>query len=272
VKIVVWEGRFWSFWSGQRQQVLLSSTSKLRNLSNHPTIAISGATRGIGRAIAIRFAQAGWRVAIAARTTQQLATMKAEWARTWPEAPLLTCAADLTTGAACQHFARELTAAGWRADVLVNNLGYFAPGTLLEGEEQQLEQFLRVNVLSAHYLSRAFLPQLRAGARAHLFTIGSVAVYDRPAPMAAYMLSKQALHTWHQALRTELANTSIRTTLVVPGATYTSSWDGVDVDPQTLLAPETVAAAVWQAWADNEIRDTEEVILRPLIRPGKQDQ
>jgi short-subunit dehydrogenase len=179
------------------------------------------------------------------------------------DTPLLTCAADLSTAAGCHAFAQQLEQAGWSVHVLVNNLGTFMPGTLLDGEEEQLEAFLRVNLLSAHYLSRAILPAMRERRRAHLFTIGSVAVYDRPAPMAAYMLSKQTLHAWHQALRGELQGADIRTTLIVPGATYTSSWDGIEVDPKTLLAPETVAEAVWQTWNQNLQQDTEEVILRP---------
>jgi len=230
---------------------------------NQHTIAISGGSRGIGRAIAQCFARVGWRVAVAARSAEALAKMHTHWAEAYPDAALLTHAADLSTAEGCRSFAQAIEQKGWTISVLVNNLGTFAPGTLLEGEEDQLANFLQTNLLSAHYLTRSLMPQLRSAERAHLFTIGSVAVFDRPAPMAAYMLSKHVLHAWHESLRTELTDTGVLTTLLVPGATYTSSWDGIEVDPRTLLAPETIANTIWDAWQHNQSRDTEQIIIRP---------
>lgn len=227
------------------------------------SIVISGGTRGIGRAVAACFAQAAWQVATAARTEEELIAMQAYWKTHFPQSPLLTCEADLSTIQGCERFAELLKREQRPIDIVVNNVGTFAPGTLLEGPNDQLMHFLRTNLLSAHYFTRTCLPLLRQSSQAHLFTIGSVAATDWPSHMATYALSKEVLHAWHKGVQLELADTSIATTLIVPGATYTSSWNGVDIDPSTLLKPEAVAIAVYDTYARRANGVVEQLVLRP---------
>lgn len=87
-------------------------------------------------------------------------------------------------------------------------------------------------------------------ARTHsqLFTIGSIAADHWPLEMAAYALSKASLHAWHRGIRKELMEQDIDTVLIIPGGTFTSSWDGIDIDPDELLAPEDIAQLVWDNW------------------------
>lgn len=225
-------------------------------------IAISGGSRGIGLAIAKRFAENGWQVAIAARSAAALTQLQEEWeANGW--SPLLTFAGDLSQAKDCQAWGIYLQEHCSQLDALVHNLGIFAPGTLLEGPDNQLEHFLATNVLSAHYLTRACLPLLKKPAFANILTIGSVASTDWPTELAAYALSKHTLEAWHRQLRKELAETNIRTALLRPGATFTSSWDGIAIDPNLLLDADSVAALAAQLilLPPNEI--LEEVCLRP---------
>lgn len=82
--------------------------------------------------------------------------------------------------------------------------------------------------------------------------------------MAAYALSKYALEGWHRAIAPELAAAGIRMTLIRPGATFTHSWAGVPVDPNTLLHPEQVAQWVLRAATASDGETLEEICVRPV--------
>lgn len=227
------------------------------------TIVISGVGRGIGQAIAHAFGQAGWTVFGAARSLTDLENLQAYWQAQAFVGKLYVFSADLGTPAGCQQWATAIREQTTHLDALIHNVGAFAPGTLLDSSDNQLITFLQVNVLSAHYLSRALLPLLRAGERAHLLTIGSVATTDWPAAMTNYAISKHTLEAWHRALSRELAGTTVKCTLLRPGATYTSSWHGVAVDPATLLAPEQIAQLVLRRLTVDAALQIEEITIRP---------
>lgn len=230
--------------------------------TNHQVIAISGGSRGIGLAIAKQFAEKGWKVAIAARSAAALAQLQQEWqANDWR--PLLIFAGDLSQAEDCAKWGQYLQQHCTQLTALIHNLGAFAPGSLLQGPVDQLERLLATNVLSAHYLTRACLPLLEKAALANILTIGSVASTDWPMELAAYALSKHALEAWHRQLAKELAGTNIRTSLLRPGATFTSSWDGVDIDPTLLLNADRVAAVAAQLILLPSNEQLEEVCLRP---------
>jgi short-subunit dehydrogenase len=232
-------------------------------MSLKQTIAISGVGRGIGRAIAEAFGEVGWTVFGAARSTADLENLQQHWQAQPFTGELHLFSTDLSEQKGCLAWAAVIKKNTNRLDALVNNVGQFAPGTLLDGPDTQLASFLKANVLSAHYLSKALLPLLEVGEKAHLLTIGSVATTDWPAPMANYALSKYALEGWHRTMSRELAETSISCTLLRPGATYTSSWDGVEVDPTTLLAPAQIAQLVLRRLTEDAALEIEEITIRP---------
>lgn len=215
---------------------------------NNQTIVISGGTRGIGYAIAQVFASHGWRVFTAGRSKGDLEKMQETWQNEYPKSQLYGVSADLSTKKGCHDFVSNIKKYTDHVHVLVNNIGQFALGTLLGGEEDQLAHFLSTNVLSAHYLTRGLRSLLSADIHSQLFTIGSVAADNWPSEMAAYALSKVSLHAWHRGIRKELKEQGIGSVLIIPGATFTSSWDGVDIDPNDLLAPEDIAQLVWENW------------------------
>lgn len=210
------------------------------------SIAISGASRGIGLSIAKLFAAYNWTVFTAARKKRDLDQMQADWKRNFPESNLHCTVADLSTPEGCELFASNIKPHTDQLAVLVNNVGQFVPGTLLDGPNNQLDHFFKTNVLSAHYLTRALSSLLYKTPQSCLFTIGSIGVTEWPQHMASYALSKAALHAWHRGVRLELSEKGVNTCLIIPGGTYTSSWDSVDIDPNELLKPEEVAALVWK--------------------------
>ncbi|MEL6972328.1 MAG: SDR family oxidoreductase [Bacteroidota bacterium] len=236
----------------------------MSNEKRPPAIAISGASAGIGLAIAEHFARQGWWVSIAARSEEDLTALRERWQEEFPNSLLRTVALDLSEPGAAKAWAAYLADFFFgKLDVLVHNLGQFAPGTLLGGGDNQLAHFFATNIMSAHRLTRAMLPLLLESDAAQMITIGSVSTTDWPADLAAYTLSKYAQEGWHRQISKELKVHHIRTTLIRPGATYTRSWDGIDVDPTTLLQAETVAAVVGQAVFSSSEAHLEELSIRP---------
>lgn len=232
--------------------------------STSPVIAISGASAGIGLAIAEHFAALSWQVTIAARTHQDLVALEQRWPSDFPGSELHIKAVDLAQPQAAEQWAEAVLERFGRLDALVHNLGHFQPGTLLEGPVDQLTALINTNVLSAHYLTRAMLPLLEKGQRPCLLTVGSVATTDWPAPLAAYSISKYALEGWHRAMAKELKAKGVRCGLIRPGATYTRSWDGVDVDPQTLLSAQEVAQFAAQIILASPGTQMDELTIRPV--------
>lgn len=225
-------------------------------------IVITGGSKGIGRAVAERCAQAGKNVLAIARGQAALSEMEAAWEQ-FPQSKLLTVVADLSTLAGVEKTYQIISDAAITVSALINNLGSFQPGDLLNEERDLLPHLLDVNLLSAHRLTRALLPAMLERGEGHLITVGSVAASDFPEQMAAYTVSKYALHGWHYALAKELGDRPIKLTLIMPGATLTAAWDGYDYNPKSILAPEQVAESVWHALNAPAGSRIESLTLRP---------
>lgn len=206
-------------------------------------IVVTGATKGIGRAIAESAATAGYDVLAIARNQAALADLATSWKVGFPAVKLFTQSADLADVAGCSTVASLVAKLDQPIEALVNNVGLFAPGSLLGGEDV-LADLLPLNLLAAHRLTRALWPRMQAQNDRCLVTISSVAVTDFPQGMGAYTVSKYALHGWHRALVKEIEGAGVRHHLIVPGATLTSAWDDETNIPAAILAPETVAGLV----------------------------
>lgn len=208
---------------------------------------ITGGSRGIGRATAEKLAANGFDIAVSARSSHELEAMQTYWAAHFPDSFLWAGQHDLAEEAGANAFAAEVLQRWAAPALLIHNVAQFAAGGI-EAPAQQLMHFLSINVLAADRLTRQLLPAMQAQGSGHIVTIGSVAVFDFPAGVHNYTISKYALQGWHRCLEQQLADSNIHTTIVHPGATYTSSWEGSGVDPATLLSAHDVAEAVWQAW------------------------
>ncbi|WP_157976228.1 SDR family NAD(P)-dependent oxidoreductase [Lewinella sp. IMCC34191] len=195
-------------------------------------VLITGASRGIGRACAARFAQEGHRVVGVARSEAQLQALAAECPTVEP------LVADL----------RHETVSG-TYDVVVLNAGLFAPGRLLDADTDVFADTWQLNVLANHRLARALVPPMLARNSGHLVVIGSVATDYTLPHMTAYTASKKALRGLWEGWATDLEGTGVLTTLVAPGATLTSSWENEDPPPHILPAGE-VAELVFRVVAE----------------------
>jgi len=211
------------------------------------TAVVTGASRGIGLAVARALAMHDIRVLMLARGEGALVkAAEAIGARAIP----FTCdVSDARSIDAMVDRARDEF--GDAPDVLVNNAGMFRLAPAHATSADEFAEALDVNLVAPFRLLRAFLPAMRDRKRGHIVSIGSIA--DRVAfpENAAYAASKFGLRGLHEVLRAELANTGVRVTLISPAPVDTALWDEVDPDNRPgftpragMLQPEAVADAV----------------------------
>ena len=210
---------------------------------------VTGASRGIGRAIAIALAGAGARVTLVARGIEALQDLAREIG---PNATVAAC--DVSDAFAVAKLGAALQARNAAPDVLVNNAGLFPLSPLDAMDPYQFEQTIQSNLIAPFYVLRALLPAMKAKRAGDVITIGSVADRTIFPGNGAYSASKYGQRAMHEVLRQELRGSGVRATLVSPSATDTPIWDAIDPDNQpgfpkraTMLRPDDVAEAV--LWA-----------------------
>lgn len=214
-----------------------------------PSIFITGGGRGIGRAIALRFAREGCPVAVAARTSQELDAVVAEIQGLGAE------------GLAAQMNLRDpgsIEAAVWRAsdtfggsiDILVNNAGIFDVKAFEDTDPDTWNRFLEVNLTGAYLVTLEALGALRESEKGHVFNVCSIAARQGFKGNVAYCASKYGLRGFGDALREDLRDDGIRVSNLFPGPVDTSIFDGVpgEWDRSTMKKPEDVAEVIWNAY------------------------
>lgn len=210
---------------------------------------VTGASRGIGRAIAIALAGAGARVTLVARGIEALQDVAREIGS---NASVAAC--DVSDAFAVAKLGAALQARDAAPDVLVNNAGLFPLSPLDVMDPYAFEQTIQFNLVAPFYVLRALLPAMKANGAGHVITIGSVADRTIFPSNGAYSASKYGQRAMHEVLRQELRGSGVRATLVSPAATDTPIWDPIDPDNRpgfptrsSMLRPEDVAEAV--LWA-----------------------
>lgn len=226
---------------------------------------ITGASKGIGKAIAEKLAQEGCNVAICARHTGALADAEAAIRQKNPNATILAESVDMGDKSQVLAFAGKVMATFPRVDILVNNAGIFIPGALQQEEEGLLEKLMAVNVYSAYHLTRALLPAMVPHRNGHIFNLCSTASYKAYPNGGSYGITKHALLGFSKNLREELVPHHIKVTTVSPGPTLTASWDGFEAPADRMMPPEDIASIIWSAWSLAKQTVVEEILLRPML-------
>lgn len=229
------------------------------------TAVITGATQGIGRAIAERFLAEGFSLAICARNEQNLKELKEQWSEQFPNNQVLTIVADFSKEIDVTVFAEKVKLDFKQIDVLVNNAGIFEPGNLADEPEGQLEEMMQVNLFSAYHLTRSLLPVMKQQLSGHIFNICSVASLKAYPSGGSYSITKYALLGFTENLREELRAERIKVTAVCPGATWSRSWSGSGVPRDRIMEAEDIATSIWSAYNLSATANVETIILRPLL-------
>ena len=207
-------------------------------------VLITGAGRGIGRALAHAFAAAGAKVALLGKTKKNLLEVQRELKDSGTATVVL--AADVSDEGAV---ARAVAAAEQQlgpVDVLVNNAGVFALAPVETMDTLVFDRMLAVNLRGPFLMSRALLPGMKSRKRGHIVNISSTAGRRGFAGGGAYCASKFGLAGLTEAMRYEARASNVRVTCVYPSTVNTDlvKKAGMDLAPERAIQPEDVANAV----------------------------
>ncbi|MBS1645122.1 MAG: SDR family oxidoreductase [Bacteroidetes bacterium] len=224
---------------------------------------ISGATKGIGLAIAEKLLENGYSLAVCARQEQDLISLQQDWSLRFPMQEVLVLSADFSKKEDVIQFADAVKAQFTAIDILVNNAGVFHPGALIDEPEGQLEATIQLNLYSAYYLTRALMPLLDKGSS--IFNICSVASLKAYPNGGSYSISKYALLGFSENLRDELKPKGIRVTAICAGATWTRSWSGAGIDQERFMEAQDIASIILTTHLLSPKTDVETVVMRPML-------
>jgi NADP-dependent 3-hydroxy acid dehydrogenase YdfG len=223
---------------------------------------VTGASRGIGAAIAAALYEAGAHVIRLARSLGDRSTER----RTD-----LHC--DVTDPAGVERALGRVRATLGVPHLVVNNAGMFFVKPIEQTSPAEFTATLAVNLTGPFLVARGLVPDLRARGSGHLVTVGSIADHVGLPGSAAYVASKFGLRGMHDVIAAELSHSGVRTTLVSPGPVDTGMWDTVDPDSREgftkrrdMLQPSDVAAAVLFAVTQPERVTVSEIRVMPNRR------
>jgi short-subunit dehydrogenase len=225
-------------------------------------IVITGISKGIGRAIAEVFASKGYNLIGCARNKADLQLCKQELESAYPISCLTFCA-DLSQPQDLDDFATFLKEQPVAIQGLVNNAAFFQFGSLVSEDEMLFMTMLHTNLFAPYKLTQAILPQMIANQQGHIFNICSTVVLQPKGNMGSYGVSKFGLYGMTKILREELKPHHIKVTAVLPGSTFTSSWDGSHIDQNRLIDAADIAKAVLAVYEQSARTVTEEIYIRP---------
>lgn len=233
-------------------------------------VIITGASKGIGKAIAERFAKEGANLAICARNKSELEETKIWLEQINPNIQVLALHCDLSQREQVIAFAKEVQLKFARIDILVNNAGVFIPGEIHSEEDGRLEKLIEANLYSAYHLTRAVLANMKLneisnGIRGSIYNICSIAGLQAYENGGSYSISKFALVGFSKNLRLELIPYAIKVITVNPGATMSDSWKGSGVDENRIMQAADIANSIWHIQTLSSQAVVEEITLRPLL-------
>jgi short-subunit dehydrogenase len=226
-------------------------------------VVITGASQGIGKGIAERFAKEGANLFLVSRNMDK----QAKWQQELMEKYRISVSsfnADLSRREEVFAFADAVLSAWEDIDVLVNNAGSFVPGSVYNEPEGQLEQMIELNLYSAYHLTRRLVPVMMRKKKGHIFNLCSIAALAAYPNGGSYSISKFALEGFSKNLREELKPYGVKVTSVHPGATFTKAWEGF-ADQSRIMEVEDVANMVYAASSLSATACVEDIILRPQL-------
>jgi short-subunit dehydrogenase len=228
-------------------------------------VVITGASRGLGFAMAEKFASGGHALILCSQNEQRLMAAAEDLRKRFPSIVVQTKAADLSVKSGVQQFGNWILEQKIETDVLINNAGSFVPGSVHEEPEGALEEMIAVNLYSAYHLTRILLPGMKERKRGHIFNMCSIASLKAYNNGGAYSISKFALLGFTKNLREEMKPHNIKVTAILPGAAYTDSWKSSGVSEQRLMEANDIADMVYAASLLSPQACVEEILLRPQL-------
>lgn len=230
-------------------------------------IVITGGSKGLGKAIAEKFAgdKQGHTILLCARNKEVLEATGIELQSRFPRTTIKTKGCDMSSKANVQEFGAWVLEQVDKIDVLVNNAGIFIPGSVHNEDDGALETMMAANLYSAYHLTRCLVPRMIAQQNGHIFNMCSIASLQAYNNGGAYSISKFALAGFSRNLREEMKPHAIKVTSVYPGAVYTDSWAGSGIDPQRIMKDKDIAEMIYAAAHLSPQACVEEIVIRPQL-------
>lgn len=226
---------------------------------------ITGASRGLGEAIARIFALHGYDLYLTSKTEEKLFQTIDKLKRDFPNVSVDGKAFDLGSKQQAQLFGDWVNSNADTIDVLVNNAGNFIQGNVSDEPDGALEEMMEVNLYSAYHITRTVLPKMMSQRTGHIFTVCSIASLGAYSNGGAYSISKFALLGFTKNLRREMQPHGIKVTAIIPGAAYTDSWKASGLPEARFMEAEDIAKTVFHSTLLSPKATVEEIVIRPQL-------
>lgn len=237
----------------------------LEFLPMKPVVLITGASQGIGAAIAKTFAREvrGVRLALVARSAGKLATVQRACVKLGATAEVFAC--DVSDEKAVTELQRAVTRRFGAVDVLINNAGSFTGGALLDFSVAEFDRLIATNLRSVFLMARAFVPGMVKRGRGDVFNMSSIAGLVAYPGGTGYSAAKFGVTGLSKVMRAELKDKGVRVCCVYPGATWTPSWQESGLTPARMMPAEDIAQAFLDVYRLSRRTVVEEIVLRPQL-------
>jgi short-subunit dehydrogenase len=225
---------------------------------------VTGGSKGLGKAIALKLAEQGFNLFLSARSIDTLETTAQE-IRDKYKVNVDILSADLSVKSEVKSLGEKILSTYPEINVLVNNAGVFKPGLIHQEEDDVLESQIATNLYSAYNLTKILMPTILNTKNAHIFNMCSVASIMAYPNGGSYSISKFALYGFSKVLREEMKPYGIKVTSILPGGTWSDSWKGIDLPYERLMEAEDIAKAVIACLAMSPAACVEEILMRPQL-------
>jgi short-subunit dehydrogenase len=232
---------------------------------SNKNIVITGASKGIGLAIAEAFAARGGQFFLCARNELHLYHTVAQLQTRYANATIKAMPCNLAVKKEAVAFGEWINSQCPAVDIVINNAGSFLPGTVHGEPEGTLENMMATNLYSAYHLTRTILPPMMARKSGHIFNMCSIASLQAYSNGGSYSISKFALMGFSKNLREELKPYNIKVSAVYPGAVLTDSWGDFDNTSKRIMEAADIASMVVAAAALSPAAVMEDIVLRPQL-------
>lgn len=229
---------------------------------NGKTAIVTGASSGIGKAIAYRLAKEGLNVVLAARGAEKLTDVEEEINGSG-SGKAIAVPTDMADQSSVRELIRRATEAFGTVDVLVNNAGQMLAGTVRSGKTDEWDSMIDVNIKGLLYATNAILPGMIGRGSGHILNIDSVSGHEVTKTSTVYSATKFAVRAISMGLEKELARTGVRVTNISPGMVDTPLMGSRSVD-RKILDPENIAEAIVYALTQPPHVNVNEITIRPV--------
>ena len=228
-------------------------------------IIITGASRGIGKAVAEIFADNGHNLYLCSRSETALYKTMEELITKYPDIIIKAKPFDLSKKESAVAFGKWILGLNISIDILFNNAGTFEPGSVHNEADGALEKQMETNLYSAYHLTRTVLPKMIEQKNGYIFNMCSVASIKAYGNGGSYSISKTALYGFSKNLREEMKPHGIKVTSVIAGAAYTDSWAKSGIDKKRFMEAEDIAKMIYAASQLSSQTCVEEILMRPQL-------